>query len=125
VVARQVEYEGGIEAAREEFFVAGTQADMIAAKPAATAHAAIAYPGNGTIIAIDPDMPAAVQRVRFLAAPQLAGQRWRLDGEALGMADEPVFWAPQPGHHDLVLVDAGGAELDRIRFEVRGASRTQ
>jgi penicillin-binding protein 1C len=124
VVPRQVEYENGIEAAREEFFVAGTQASMIAAKPAATARAGIAYPGNGTIIAIDPDMPAAVQRVRFLAAPQLAGQRWQLDGEVLGAPEEPVFWAPRPGHHDLVLIDAGGAELDRVRFEVRGAARS-
>ena len=43
----------------------------------------------------------------------------------VGVADQPVLWAPQPGRHDLVLVDAGGEELDRIRFEVRGAARTQ
>jgi penicillin-binding protein 1C len=125
VVAQQVEFENGIEAAREEFFLDGTQVNLIAAKPAATARAGIAYPGNGTIIAIDPDMPAAVQRVRFLAAPQVAGQRWELDGEMLGTPDEPVFWAPQPGHHDLILVDSGGAQIDRVQFEVRGALRTQ
>ena len=124
VVSRQVEYENGIEAAREEFFVAGTEAAVIAAKPAATARAGIAYPGNGTIIAIDPDMPAAVQRVRFLAAPQAAGQRWQLDGEMVGTPDGPVFWAPRPGRHDLILVDSGGAPIDRVQFEVRGALRT-
>jgi len=121
VVPRRVEFENGIEAAREEFFVAGTQVNLIATKPAATARAGIAYPGNGTIIAVDPDMPAAVQRVRFLAAPRVAGQRWQLDGEVLGMADEPVFWSPRPGYHDLILVDSGGVQVDRVRFEVRGA----
>ena len=125
VVPREVEFENGIEAAREEFFVAGTEVSVIAAKPAATARAGIAYPGNGTIIALDPDMPAAVQRVRFLAAPQIAGQRWQLDGERVGTPDAPVFWAPRPGRHDLILVDSGGAQIDRVQFEVRGALRTQ
>jgi len=121
VVPQQVEFEDGIETAREEFFVAGTEVSLIAAKPAATARAAIAYPGNGTIIAIDPDMPAAVQRVRFVAAPQIAGQRWQLDGERVGTPDAAVFWAPRPGRHELILVDSGGAEIDRVQFEVRGA----
>jgi penicillin-binding protein 1C len=125
VVARRIEYEGQIEAAREEYFVAGTEIDVVAAKAAGTVRAAIAYPGNGSIIALDPDIPDSVQRVRFVAAPQLPGQRWQLDGETVGAPDQPVLWAPQPGRHDLVLVDAGGEELDRVRFEVRGTARAQ
>jgi len=123
VIARHIGYEKDIEAAREEYFVAGTEIDVVAAKPAGTLRAEIAYPGNGSIIALDPDIPDNVQRVRFVAAPQLPGQRWQLDGATLGTPDQPVLWAPQPGRHDLVLVDAGGEELDRIRFEVRGAAR--
>jgi penicillin-binding protein 1C len=124
VTPRRIEYEKEIEAAREEYFVAGTELDVIAAKAAGTVRAGIAYPGNGSIIALDPDMPDSVQRVRFVAAPQLPGQRWQLDGETVGVPDQPMLWAPQPGHHDLVLVDAGGEEQDRVRFEVRGAART-
>ncbi len=123
VIARQIEYEQDIEAAREEYFVAGTEFDVVAAKAAGTVRAGIAYPGNGSIIALDPDIPDGVQRMRFVAAPQLPGQRWQLDGETLGAPDQPVLWAPQPGRHDLVLVDAGGEEVDRVRFEVRGAAR--
>ena len=125
VIARRIEYEHDIEAAREEYFVAGTEIDVIAAKGAGTGRAGIAYPGNGSIIALDPDIPGRVQRVRFMAAPPLSGQRWKLDGETLGAPDDPVLWAPQPGRHDLVLTDASGEELDRVRFEVRGAARGQ
>jgi penicillin-binding protein 1C len=125
VIARRIEYERELEASREEYFVAGTELDRVAAKAAGTVRAGIAYPGGGSIIALDPDIPHNVQRVRFVASPPLPGQRWRLDGETLGVPDEPVLWAPQPGRHDLVLVDAGGEELDRVHFEVRGAARAQ
>jgi penicillin-binding protein 1C len=125
VIARRIEYEKEIEAAREEYFVAGTEIDVVAAKAAGTVRAGIAYPGNGSIIALDPDIPDRVQRVRFVAAPQLQGQRWQLDGETVGAPDQPVLWAPQPGRHDLVLVNAGGEEQDRVRFEVRGTARAR
>ena len=125
VIARHLDYEKDIEAAREEYFVAGTEIDVVAAKPAGTLRAEIAYPGDGSIIALDPDIPDSVQRVRFVAAPQLPGQRWQLDGEMLGTPDKPVLWAPQAGRHDLVLVDATGEELDRVHFEVRGSVRVR
>jgi len=125
VIARRIGYDRQIEASREEYFVAGTETDVIAAKPSATVRAEIAYPGEGSIIALDPDMPDSVQRVRFVAAPPLPGQRWQLDGEPVGSPDQPVLWPPRPGRHDLVLVDAYGKETDRVRFEVRGAARTR
>ena len=125
VIARHLDYEKDIEAAREEYFVAGTEIDVVAAKPAGTLRAEIAYPRDGSIIALDPDIPDSVQRVRFVAAPQLPGQRWQLDGEMLGTPDKPVLWAPQAGRHDLVLVDATGEELDRVHFEVRGSVRVR
>ena len=125
VIARHLNYEKDIEAAREEYFVAGTEIDVVAAKPAGTLRAEIAYPRDGSIIALDPDIPDSVQRVRFVAAPQLPGQRWQLDGEMLGTPDKPVLWAPQAGRHDLVLVDATGEELDRVHFEVRGSVRVR
>jgi penicillin-binding protein 1C len=125
VSMRRIDYEQDIEAGRPEYFIAGTELDIVAAKSPGAVRAGIAYPGNGSIIALDPDIPASVQRVRFVAVPQLAGQRWRLDGETLGPAEQSVWWAPEPGQHDLVLVDAAGGEMDRIHFEVRGAVRTQ
>ena len=43
------------------------------------------------------------------------------DLPAAGSEGHDGLWAPQSGRHELVLVDAGGEELDRVRFEVRGA----
>jgi penicillin-binding protein 1C len=125
VVARRVTFESQIEAGRAEFFVPGTELEVVAARQAQTARPGIAYPGDGSIIALDPDIPDSVQRVRFLAAPHLPDQHWQLDGDAIGVPGQPMLWAPQPGHHDLVLVDGVGEELDKVRFEVRGVARSR
>jgi len=123
VVRMQVRYDQDVELARMEAFLAGTESARIAAKTAAAIHAGIAYPGNGTIIALDPDIPESVQRVRFMIAPQVDGYRWRLNGEEIGLSDEPVFWVPRPGSHELALLDQDGTAVDQVRFEVRGALR--
>ena len=125
MIASRIEFEHGREAAREEYFIPGTETFSVAAKAAGNTRAAIAYPGNGSIIALDPDLPERVQRVRFVAQPVVSGQRWRLDGKEIGASDEALLWAPQPGQYILVLLGADGEELDQVRFEVRGGARTQ
>ena len=123
VVRTQVHFDQDVEPARMEAFLAGTETAHIAAKSAAAIHAGIAYPGNGTIIALDPDIPESVQRVRFVIAPRVAGYRWRLNGEEMGPSDEPMFWVPRFGSHILALLDQSGAAVDQVRFEVRGSLR--
>jgi penicillin-binding protein 1C len=123
VLRTSVEYDAAIEAARSELFLAGTEAPRIAAKSAGAKRGKISYPGDGTIIALDPDIPDAVQRVRFLASAAPGEYRWRLDGVDFGSAGHAVFWQPQPGFHDLSLVDEAGDGIDSVRFEVRGARR--
>ncbi|MFN9728643.1 penicillin-binding protein 1C [Acidovorax sp.] len=137
-----------MEAAREEWFVAGTQQalfaiDSIAAiedaasasgkktsKNAAvaaravpdTSAARITAPVAGTVIALDPDIPPASQRLQFVAGPAAAGAdlRWRLGGQPLGKGAR-VAWLPWPGRHVVQLTDGQGRVLDEIRIEVRGA----
>jgi penicillin-binding protein 1C len=121
VMRSRVRFDADIEPPREELFLAGTVTPRVAAKPAAAVRAGIAYPGNGTIIALDPDIPHDVQRVRFLMAPEAEGFRWVLDGADAGSAGGSVFWSPRPGTHELALVDAAGKETDRVRFQVRGS----
>ena len=123
VVRMQIRYDQDVEPARTEAFLAGTETARIAAKDAAAIHPGIAYPGNGTIIALDPDIPESVQRVRFVMSPQVTGYRWRLNDEVIGVSDEPVFWVPLPGNHELALLDRSGTVVDQVRFEVRGALR--
>jgi penicillin-binding protein 1C len=82
--------------------------------------ARIAYPAEGTVIALDPDIPPSRQRVALqLSAPAAAGWRWQLGETTLGRADRPMTWLPQPGKHRLRLVDAQGRELGIVGFEVR------
>ncbi len=113
----QVTYEGGLEPDREELFLPGTALARVAYKGQAPAHAAIVYPANGQIIAVDPDIPAEAQRVEFQADGGAAGLQWRLDGEPVPGAP---FWRPVPGRWRLTLEDGDGAILDEVRFEVRG-----
>ena len=80
----------------------------------------IRYPAPDTVIALDPDIPAPHQRVAFVAAPAHAGLRWQLDDAELPDRGARALWAPTPGRHALVLVDADGSALSRVDFEVRG-----
>jgi penicillin-binding protein 1C len=122
LVAQAIAFDGQVEPARTEWFLAGTETARIAlASPAGSAARLIASPDDRSIIALDPDMPPAVQRLRFEAvAPAPAGAWWRLDGRRLAAA-RPLPWAPWPGHHELALLDAKGAVLDTVTFDVRGA----
>ena len=122
VVAQAVTFDGQLEAPRTEWFLAGTEtARVTPASAGGTAARLIASPDDRSVVALDPDIPPAVQRLRFEAvAPAPAGAAWRLDGKRLGAA-RPLPWSPWPGHHVLELVDAKGGVLDAVSFDVRGA----
>ena len=107
------------EAERQEWFLAGTGMRVVRlAEPRALAH--IAYPGQGTIIALDPDIPPERQRVALqLSGPADPGWQWRVDGQSVGRAGGETLWRPAPGRHRLVLADAHGGEQEQVNFEVR------
>ncbi|HTY99359.1 MAG TPA: penicillin-binding transpeptidase domain-containing protein, partial [Rhodocyclaceae bacterium] len=119
VVARSIRFEPPREPPRREWFLAGTELTVVKAA-AGRALARIAYPADGTVLALDPDIPPARQRVGLaLSAPAGPGWSWRLDGRPLGRAAERVLWLPQPGRHRLVLADGQGREIDAVGFQVR------
>ena len=122
LVARSIDFAGHLEAPRTEWFLAGTETAHVAlASAAGTAARLIASPDDRSVVALDPDIPPAVQRLRFEAVdPPPPGAAWRLDGRRLGPA-RPLPWSPWPGHHLLELVDAQGGVLDAVAFDVRGA----
>jgi penicillin-binding protein 1C len=130
VIQTHVTFENGVEPARDDWFVRGTQTPVVelatdagaAAQRVSTRGAAhIGAPTDGTIFALDPDIPASRQRISFERASGTSTQSaWRLDGKTLGHASR-VPWLPWPGHHLLELLDAGGNVADAVRFEVRGA----
>ena len=100
----------------------GTEAVGIAAAARAEPNASLARivsPARDLIIAFDPDIPPAQQRVLIEAQPASAALEFVLDGATLGDADAPHFWALARGKHVLVLSDAAGRESDRVVFSVR------
>ena len=123
VVAQDLRYEPAIEPARREVFVAGSERVLVQlAGHGASGDLAprIASPTPGSIIALDPDIPPANQRLRFSATSAVTGH-WELDGRHVGDARRPLTWPPLPGLHRLRLIGATGEALDESSFEVRGA----
>ena len=119
VVRRKVAYAPAHEPAREEWFVSGTETALVEAVPAGRRTPSIGYPADGSILARDPDIPDALERVLF-QAQGVDGHRWRLDGQDAGDAAQPLAWRPLAGAHRLELVDAAGKTVSTSRFEVRG-----
>jgi len=126
-------FAGDLEPAREEVFLAGTAmrvvdmvdgVDVAGVAPARDGVPAIGSPADGTVFALDPDIPPAAQRVWFRAegagGRAAQGVRWRVDGKPLGRGAQ-MAWFPWPGRHRVELLDAGGKVVDRIGIEVRGA----
>jgi penicillin-binding protein 1C len=121
VVRQAVAFAPAFEPARGEWFLRGTELALVQLPGQAGMTPTILYPAEGSVLAIDPDIPAYLQRValRAQAADKLA---WRLDGVNLGSARDTVKWAPRPGPHVLALVDDAGQVVAERRFEVRGAA---
>ena len=119
-----------LEARRQEWFLAGTEqaqfaldgratgVDVAANRADAVGSARIVAPANGTIVAVDPDIPPDRQRLQFVA--DTSAVRWRMDGKEVARGARWA-WLPWPGRHQVELVNAKGEVLDRIRLEVRGA----
>jgi penicillin-binding protein 1C len=97
-----------------EWFVAATE--PVHAEPVRAEWPRIVAPTDGTVIAIDPDIPATRQRVGFEA---VGDGRWILNGTDVGSTRELMLWSPSRGVHALQFVDAGGRQIGSVRFEVR------
>jgi len=123
VTSSIVSFPGGVEPPRTEWFIAGTEP---------TTHLSgldeddprILSPQAGTIIALDPDIPASLQRVVFQASPGAMHLGWILDGHALVPVDGEFMWTPSPGVHKLSLV-RNGRSLEAVQFVVRGAQNDE
>jgi penicillin-binding protein 1C len=120
LVHERVTFGNGLEASRMEWFISGTQQARIAMDaPASTALAPrITSPSAGAIIALDPDIPPARQRLAFTADGDRL--RWLMDGKAFATG-RTAQWLPWPGRHVVQIASERGEVLDEIRIEVRGA----
>ena len=116
VERRQVSFQPAVEPPREELFLPGTWQPVFAlAKPAEQAPRLVA-PSDGSLIALDPDIPPARQLLVIRSIGQRPGLFMAVDGRRLpGL---PARWAPVPGRHTISLTD-GQTTFDRVRVTVR------
>ena len=118
VVKQHVAFDSAREPQRDEVFLAGSEHALqrATAEVEGARRFGITSPRDGSVFAIDPDMPPAAQRITF------EGERgqWLLDGKPLGTADR-WRWAPWPGRHRLTLLGHDRQPLQSVSFEVRGA----
>ncbi len=126
VRAELTRFSPAVEPPRHEWYLSGTKVDSTAvgrAKVAVipqTVRPSIESPANGMIIALDPDIPAAHQRVLIAIRGASSEMRVRLNDHLLGPALPERLWVPQPGAYYLTLEDRRGRQLDRVLFTVRG-----
>ena len=121
IVSARVAFDAQREPQRDEVFIAGTAQPLQRATAAVAADgkapgAGISSPRDGSVFALDPDIPPSAQRITF------EGERgaWVLDGQRLGSGTRWA-WAPWPGSHRLVLLGRDGQPIQSLRFAVRGA----
>jgi penicillin-binding protein 1C len=119
VSASLTEFSPAFEPPRREWFLANTSSPKVVAVSALDEIARISSPGNGMVIAVDPDIPVQFQRLPLLAKGAGPSAQFRLNGTIIGTATKGVLWEPQAGAHRLILEDAGGTVLDQILFTVR------
>jgi len=132
-------FGNGLEAARSEWFIQGTEQALFTVNSIvygvgneraigtkslksqrgdADVVARITAPTSGTIIALDPDIPPNRQRLSFSADGR--GTHWLMDGKEFARGAH-AEWLPWPGRHVVQIADTSGKIQDEIRLEVRGA----
>ena len=119
VVQQAIRFDPAIEPARKEWFIAGTESEVISTGQSDNHQAHLESPPDSVIIALDPDIPPANQQVWFKAR---GGDQavFTLDGTRIGPARIAQSWRPQPGQHVLQLQqESDGLILDTVRFQVR------
>lgn len=124
VETRQISFDNQVEASRREYFLPGTAQDVVLASASDTRSAvsAITNPVDGSVYALDPDIPPQHQRVVFRSSGVRQPQWW-LDGKLLGRGAH-LPWFPMPGRHVVQMRD-GNRVIGEAHFEVRGATLTK
>jgi penicillin-binding protein 1C len=108
--------------AGQEFYLPGTESrEVVRAIRPEQRPATIVRPVDGSIIAIDPDIPVEVQKIPFESSGAFSDAKWVLNGEVLADVSGPYLWSPVPGKHVLELRRYEGTSLMKVQFLVKGS----
>lgn len=130
VMVENIVYTPMLEPNRKEYFLEGTQMSHVqlasVIKQDIQSPHFISMPTNNTILAWDPDIPVAHQRLKVEARQinqQLStGVYWHMNGKKIGDTN-PLYWPLQVGRFTLELFSNQGKKLDEIHFQVRGIQK--
>ena len=120
VVAKSVGIPDEEDVERKEWFLKGTEPVSLVKASPKEQPPKIRHPVDGTIIALDPDIPEDHQILSFEAEGSVKDYSWNLDGLRIATAGDPFPWHPEKGNHILSLVDGEGRSVDIVRFDIRG-----
>ncbi len=124
LVPKRIEFSQGTLASREEWFIRGTEPnskDQIMGQ----LNQRILYPPSGTVIALDPDIPAELQKIFFISQANGNQFRWILNGLPLKAMGKAIPWSPKPGKYFLAIAEGKEKILDYVYFEVKGPEPDQ
>ncbi|TGL44711.1 penicillin-binding protein 1C [Leptospira perdikensis] len=79
----------------------------------------ILTPVNGSIFALDPDIPLGRQKILFTFSSYEVSYYYYLNDENIGSAGGPFLWEPKKGEYRLQVKDRDGKVLSHSLFEVR------
>lgn len=87
--------------------------------PQAYPQARITYPQDGTILALDPAIPAQNQKMPLMiVSPEPEKMRWKINGGAKIAAGSPYMWTPTVGRHNFELYQNDELK-DRVQILVK------
>jgi penicillin-binding protein 1C len=119
VAAQRLRFAGDVEPPRSEWFLAGTAPGATVQPVVERARIVrIASPVDGTIIALDPDIPPDLQRVPIAADGAPGRLALSIDDGPPAPASSALLWKPTRGAHRVALLEDGRV-VDRVRFTVR------
>lgn len=127
LAAVNTEFPDRLERPRTEWFIKGTEPSSMTSGRAPVVlntqyeRPQIVYPSDGTVIAMDPDIPEEYSLLFFEAENGGGEFSWMLNSEKIGAFGKTVAWNPRPGKYLLSLVDKENRVVDSVKFEVRGA----
>ncbi|MBF0153510.1 MAG: penicillin-binding protein 1C [Magnetococcales bacterium] len=119
VTSTQTTFLPPLESPRPEWFMADTEMPLVQLNDAAERPTRILHPRDGTIMALDPDIPPGQQRLFPRMDSANSTLRWRLDSQPLDPTQ--AGWPLTRGEHRLELIDRADKVVDGVRFQVRGS----
>ncbi len=120
ILAKTVQFKDGIESPRQEWFIRGTEPEIVVALNTRYEKPRIISPTNGSIFSIDPDIPEENQSIFFQIHPATGKFEWMLNNTLISDGMTGLFlWKPERGNHVLSITDHKRHILDSVTFVVR------